>query len=411
MPVKAPITSETSERQSLIDAFIARLVPGRLHQVARFGLAGGASTLFYLVVATILVTFGHLQPVPASIAAYLLSLGVSYSLQSRFTFRQSGKSAAQVARFLVTALVGLALSYGLVYLASDVLHLWSVAGNVAVCILIPIANYFVFKLWVFSPKLHRRSPNLKVRTMSDNGSTGQRHSVTQQQVADDFDRIRDTYEDKINAAISFGGREHAFYIDIKRDHIVRLAAARFGDLTKLDVLDLGCGLGAYHPGLEGRFHQLHGIDVSTQSIELARQRHPFVRYESFDGGTLPYADGSFDVAFTVCVMHHVPPPQWEAFTAEMRRVLKPGGLALVFEHNPYNPATQYIVRTCDIDRDAVLLRPDQLRKLFVAAKFEDVHTRSVLSVPPVNGPLARLDQIFGHLPFGAQYYLSGSKPR
>ncbi|MGB3024327.1 class I SAM-dependent methyltransferase [Paradevosia shaoguanensis] len=247
--------------------------------------------------------------------------------------------------------------------------------------------------------------------MSDNGSNGPRQSVTQQQVADDFDRIRDTYEDKINAAISFGGREHAFYIDVKRDHIVRLAVARFGDLTKLDVLDLGCGLGAYHPGLEGRFHQLHGIDVSKQSIELARQRHPFVHYETFDGGTLPYLDGSFDVAFAVCVMHHVPPPQWKAFTAEMSRVLKPGGLALVFEHNPYNPATQYIVRTCDIDRDAVLLRPGQLRKLFAAAKFENVHTRSVLSVPPVNGPLARLDQIFGHLPFGAQYYLSGNKPR
>jgi SAM-dependent methyltransferase len=246
--------------------------------------------------------------------------------------------------------------------------------------------------------------------MNDTRPAGRRPTVTQGQVADDFDRLRETYEDKINAAISFGGQEHSFYIDIKRDHIVRLAAARFGDLAKLDVLDLGCGLGAYHPGLKGKFHQLHGIDVSAQSIELARERHPFVLYESFDGGTLPYPDASFDLAFTVCVMHHVPPPQWEAFTAEMYRVLKPGGLALVFEHNPYNPATQYIVKTCDIDKDAVLLRPGQLRALFSAAHFEEVHTRSVLSVPPINAPLARLDQAFGHLPFGAQYYLSGAKP-
>ncbi|MGB3024328.1 GtrA family protein [Paradevosia shaoguanensis] len=152
MRVKTSTRRETSEQQSLIDGLITRLVPKRLRQVVRFGLAGGASTLFYMIVATILVAVGHVQPVPASIAAYLLSLGVSYGLQSRFTFRQSGKSAAQAARFLVTALVGLALSYGLVYLASDVLHLWPVVGNVAVCILIPVANYFVFKLWVFSPE-------------------------------------------------------------------------------------------------------------------------------------------------------------------------------------------------------------------------------------------------------------------
>ncbi|HTM76303.1 MAG TPA: GtrA family protein [Devosia sp.] len=127
-------------------------MPERLHQVARFGIAGGSATLFYLVVATALVMLGHVQPVPASIAAYLLSLGLSYGLQSRFTFRQGSDSTSQVVRFLVTALVGLALSYGLVYLASDVLHWWSVIGNIAVCIFIPIANYFVFKLWVFMPE-------------------------------------------------------------------------------------------------------------------------------------------------------------------------------------------------------------------------------------------------------------------
>ena len=193
--------------------------------------------------------------------------------------------------------------------------------------------------------------------------------MTQAQVAKDFDNVAGDYEDKINSALAFAGMEHSFYIDIKREHILRLGREHFSDLKDLDVLDLGCGLGAYHPGLEGKFRELHGIDVSAHSVELAAARHPFVRYSTFDGVRLPYRDGSSRIVFTVCVMHHVPPPQWTAFVAEMFRVIKPGGLALVFEHNPYNPATQYIVKTCDIDKDAVLLRPGKLRRMFADAGF------------------------------------------
>jgi ubiquinone/menaquinone biosynthesis C-methylase UbiE len=241
-------------------------------------------------------------------------------------------------------------------------------------------------------------------------SKSDRRQITQAQVAKDFDDVAGDYEDKINAALSFGGREHAFYIDIKREHILRLARGHFADIGSIDVLDLGCGLGAYHAGLEGKFRELHGIDVSAHSVEQAAKRHPFVRYATFDGERLPYDDGEFSLAFTVCVMHHVPPPKWTAFVTEMHRVIKPGGLALVFEHNPYNPATQYIVKTCDIDKDAVLLRPGRLRGLFAHAGFDDVHTRTIISVPPAGSFLTGLDAMLGHLPFGAQYYLSGLKP-
>lgn len=235
--------------------------------------------------------------------------------------------------------------------------------------------------------------------------------IKQEQVANDFDKLTESYEDKINDVIAFGGREHGFYIDVKRDHLLRLASAHFEDVSKIDVLDLGCGIGAYHSRLEGRFNILHGIDVSAESIRVARASHPFVKYESYNGGTLPYRDGMFDLAFAICVMHHVPEPEWGMFTTEMLRVLKPGGLALVFEHNPYNPATQHIVRSCDIDKDAVLLRPATSRRLFIDAGFSEVHTRTILSVPPVNEMLGALDNALGRLPFGAQYYLSAKKLR
>lgn len=245
---------------------------------------------------------------------------------------------------------------------------------------------------------------MKVKAQSVGKAT-----VTQEQVAEDFDRLTLSYESEINDAIAFAGMEHTFFIDVKREHLVRLAAQHFGDVSRLDVLDLGCGLGAYHAGLENVFQELHGVDVSARSVELAAQKHPFVHYASFEGTQMPYPDDRFDVIFTICVMHHVPPAQWEGFVAEIKRVLKPSGIALVFEHNPYNPATRYIVKSCPIDKDAVLLAPGKLRRLFGDAGFRDVRTRSILSVPPKGALLAGLDSFLGTLPFGAQYYLGATK--
>jgi SAM-dependent methyltransferase len=233
---------------------------------------------------------------------------------------------------------------------------------------------------------------------------------SQRQVANDFDQITDNYERDINQALAFSGMEHGFFIDVKRDQLLDFVREHFDRKpAELDTLDLGCGLGAYHPRLEGVFRELHGIDVSAESVRLAAAEHPFVRYASFDGDVLPYEDQRFDVIFTICVMHHVPPADWPQFLAEMHRVLKPGGLAVVFEHNPYNPATQYIVRSCPIDKDAVLIRPYQLRGMFDAAGFQQIQTRTLLSVPPKGHMLSALDGALGHLPFGAQYSLRATK--
>lgn len=78
-------------------------------------------------------------------------------------------------------------------------------------------------------------------------------------------------------------------------------------------------------------------------------------------------------------------------------------------YNPYNPATQYIVKSCDIDKDAVLLRPGRLRGLFDNGSFKSIETKTILSVPPKGAFLTRVDRMFGHLPFGAQYYLSATR--
>ena len=120
---------------------------------------------------------------------------------------------------------------------------------------------------------------------------------------------------------------------------------------------------------------------------------------------MPYADSSFDLAFTICVLHHVPPVQWPTFVSEMKRVLKPGGLALIFEHNPRNPLTMRAVNNCPFDEDAVLLRSEETEGLMRDAGFQAIESRFILSVPAAGKVLRGLDLVFSKLPFGAQYYV------
>ena len=95
------------------------------------------------------------------------------------------------------------------------------------------------------------------------------------------------------------------------------------------------------------------------------------------------------------------------FTRELRRVVKPGGVALIFEHNPYNFLTRRVVSSCIFDKDAILLKPRETRELLKEAGFTKVAIRYILTIPPANLPLQIADRLFGRFPLGAQYYALG----
>lgn len=119
-------------------------------RLARFGLAGLMATFFYFVLVNGFVLIWALEAVTASVLAYLLAMLFSYAAQSRFTFRVTDDHGGQVARFVITSLFGLGVSYGVMVLCKDLLNFPYIVGAVAVCVLIPLANYLVFKHWVFA---------------------------------------------------------------------------------------------------------------------------------------------------------------------------------------------------------------------------------------------------------------------
>ncbi len=104
-----------------------------------------------------------------------------------------------------------------------------------------------------------------------------------------------------------------------------------------DVAEVGCGAGfmsALLAGLPGR-PRVVGGDRSAAAVRIARAAagaHPNLRLCRVDARDLPYRDGSMDLVVCLDVVEHLDAP--EAFFAEARRVLRPGGGLLFSTPNP-----------------------------------------------------------------------------
>lgn len=223
----------------------------------------------------------------------------------------------------------------------------------------------------------------------------------------DFDNHATNYSGEINAKISQFGQEHDFYIRRKARLLNELIANV--PSGKARVLDVGCAVGLIHSHLKG-WSTLDGVDIAAATLEAARIAHPEVTYKHFDGHVLPYQDAEFDVTFVMCVLHHVPVPQWPALAVELCRVTKPSGVVAILEHNPYNPLTNYIVRTCPLDEGVTLLKAARSQELLRQAGCIDVETRYILFTPIDNSAFETFDDMLGWLPLGAQYMVTGRVP-
>jgi SAM-dependent methyltransferase len=192
--------------------------------------------------------------------------------------------------------------------------------------------------------------------------------------------------------------------------LTELAQRELGDPQQVRALDVGCGPGETDTFLVGRLRAIEGVDVSEGVLETARERNPGVTYQLYDGKRLPYEDGTFDLVFTICVVHHVPPTRWQEFVGELARVVRPGGVLAVVEHNPLNPLTRLAVSRCAFDDDAVLLGRRRTESLVQAAALELRPSRYIIFFPWRSKTLSRAERGLRRVPLGAQYVVTGRRP-
>jgi SAM-dependent methyltransferase len=126
---------------------------------------------------------------------------------------------------------------------------------------------------------------------------------------------------------------------------IRPAFKMLGDVSGKRVLDYGCGHGMASVVLARRGAVVTGFDLSAGYVAEARRRaaanEVVAEFRQADAEDLPFADGSFDAVWGCAILHHL---DLRRAGAELRRVLRPGGVAVFCEPWGGNPVLEFARR-------------------------------------------------------------------
>jgi SAM-dependent methyltransferase len=133
------------------------------------------------------------------------------------------------------------------------------------------------------------------------------------------------------------------------DALERFDAAYFGfypylksyvdrfELAGRAVLEIGLGYGTLGQYIAERDAEYHGLDIAPAPVEMLRHRLRLLGQEGTDrvrrGSALeiPWPEATFEAVYSIGCLHHT--GDLEASVGEVRRVLKPGGVAVVMLYN------------------------------------------------------------------------------
>jgi SAM-dependent methyltransferase len=163
-----------------------------------------------------------------------------------------------------------------------------------------------------------------------------------------------------------------------RAFVTPLLQTATATLPDARLLDCGCGTGANLALLE-RFGRAYGFDLSTMGLRLAREAVR-ARVAQATVVSAPFPDASFDVVLSFDVLYSLDPRDEHAAVAEMLRLLRPGGFAVI------NVAAMEVLRGDHsvVSHEIRRYRRADLRALLTAAGFTIVrltYTNASLFLP------------------------------
>ncbi|RIK88619.1 MAG: class I SAM-dependent methyltransferase [Planctomycetota bacterium] len=222
-----------------------------------------------------------------------------------------------------------------------------------------------------------------------------------------FDAVAADYERALGHGLRLSGEGPQYFARRRIDWTARLL--RRERTTR--VLDFGCGVGLATCELRQRLgaESAWGFDPSTAAIERAR-RDVAERGILFTAHVDDLPQGEFDVAYCNGVFHHIPLGERRAALLTIARTLRPGGWLALWENNPWNPGTRWVMRRIPFDRDADPLSPPQTRRMVRDAGFRVARTDAWFIFPRALRWLRPVERLVHRLPLGGQYLVLAQWP-
>jgi SAM-dependent methyltransferase len=171
-----------------------------------------------------------------------------------------------------------------------------------------------------------------------------------------------------------------YFLDRKVDTALAMAPAP----REAHVLEVGCSFGHQTFLLARRFASVEAVDLSPESIALARRRAEHwgvgnVRFDVADAENLAaYADASFDLVLSFSTLRFCPDPL--RALREFRRVTRPGGRLAADFPNADCPWYGPLKRSLGIEEHIHdrLFRAAEVRALLAEAGWSSARTRHIL---------------------------------
>lgn len=222
-----------------------------------------------------------------------------------------------------------------------------------------------------------------------------------------FDQNAQRYLQELNLGLRYSGESAQYFAD----HRVQVSAAIFDRLVGGDcrsILDYGCGIGTANPFLAQQFPQaeITGFDVAGEAIQLAADKFPSSRWIS---QMQDLSADSFDLVYCNGVFHHIEPGQRDRCLLDITRVMKPGGLFCLWENNPWNPGTRWIMSRVPFDRDAICLPPTETWNRLLGSGLVVRERQFHFWFPRALSWLRGLERWLVSVPLGGQYVVVGQK--
>jgi len=103
------------------------------------------------------------------------------------------------------------------------------------------------------------------------------------------------------------------------------------DLSGLSALDIGCGAGQAAEILSAKFEKVTGLDICSELIELAKQKHNRTNITYLVEDIMNFENqAKFDFVYSHTMMHHL--ENYEAGLLKIRSLVKKGGRLIIIDN-------------------------------------------------------------------------------